>query len=291
MTRTKKTAKKAVKKIIKKTVKNDIKKAVKKTNKKTDLMLVHNPANAEQSFYIASELADDESIEKNMLGQAMEHYVYSFQQEGKTVTGLSVAGVNETIRSLNRKANSGYKIRIIPDSLKINRDVEYNGEKGVEVQVIAENMVTGDTGIGIKFEPYTKKGKKGSYANTFCIEKAVSKAERNAKRKLMPEKMAVEMIKKFIAQNKYIQISSPVQQNNRAIGGEVVQEKAKNNTDYLIQLKHVLHKNGATNEAEAIEIYNEYTGENIKSLRVGQERAKQMLWDLLNSPCGGNLKK
>lgn len=247
------------------------------------LVLAHNPTNMSQEFFVASEMADDQAIEQELLGRAMEHYVYGFMQEGKPVTGLSVAGVNETTRQLTRKANSGYKIRIIPDSLKITRDVMYDKEKGVEVQVVAENMVTGETGIGIKFESYTKTGRKGSYQNTFAVEKAVSKAERNAKRKLIPEKAVVEMIKKFVAQNKYASIAAPAE-NQRQISQPNYQPQRQNNVDYLGQLKTMLFREGGKVESKAIEIYNDYTGEQIRSLKVDQATAQKMLYNFLNSP-------
>lgn len=276
----------------KKTKARSVKKA--KTKKpETGLVLVHNPANISQEFFVASELADDSMIEQEILGQAMEHYVYGFMQDGKPVTGLSVAGVNEVARLLNRNPKSGCKIRIIPDSLKVERDVNYDGHKGVEVQVVAENMVTGETGIGIKFEAYKKRGHKGEYENTFAIEKAVSKAERNAKRKLMPEKAAVEMIKKFVQQNKYAKIALHMPENGVIGSPRVYQQiqKPQASIDYLKQLKSLLFKAGAITEAEAVAKYNDYTGESVKSLRVDQDTAKKMQWSFLNSPMGSKLKK
>jgi hypothetical protein len=262
---------------------------VKVIKPETGMVLAHNPANISQEFFVASELADDNLIEQEILGQAMEHYVYGFDQDGKRVTGLSVAGVNEVARLLNRNPKSGCKIRIIPDSLKVERDVNYDGHKGVEVQVVSENMVTGETGIGIKFEPYKKRGKKGEYENTFAIEKAVSKAERNAKRKLMPEKAAVEMIRKFVANNKYAKIIAPDQARNQ-ISNQSYQQKTTN-VDYLGQLKTVLYKNGGKTEISALKMYNDFTGESAKTLKVNQDEAKKMLWNLLNSPMGSELKK
>ena len=52
----------------------------------------------------------------------------------------------------------------------------------------------------------------------------------------------------------------------------------------LIRLKDKLNKMGARNAKEAIELYNEISGENIKSLAVGPARAKEMLFQILNSP-------
>jgi len=189
------------------------KSGVKKPTKKSDgMIIVSSPINPGQEFVIASELADDEAIEQELMGRAMEQYVYSFDQKGKLVTGLTVAGVNEMCRQLTKNPKSGIKVRINPESIKIDTNVEMDGNKGVSVTVIAENMLTGETGIGAKFEPYKKTGRSGSYENTFALEKAVSKAERNAKRKLIPEKLAIETIKKFVKSGKVQPLLAPVPQ-------------------------------------------------------------------------------
>jgi hypothetical protein len=186
-----KTAKKQPKKVAK---------AVKKTkiSKKRDVMVVQSPVDPKVQFMIASEFADDEIIEAELVQRTMPYYVYSFPQDGKEVTGLSVKGVNETVRLLNRNKKSGYKIRIRPDSLIIERDVVMDNQKGVQVSVYAENLIDGNGGWGIKFEPYMKARKRGgTYKDNFALEKALSKAERNAKRKLIPEQTVIEMIKQL----------------------------------------------------------------------------------------------
>ena len=38
---------------------------------------------------------DDRAIVEMMTGQAIEDYVYSFKQGGRTVEGLTLAGINE----------------------------------------------------------------------------------------------------------------------------------------------------------------------------------------------------
>ena len=38
---------------------------------------------------------DDQAIVEMMTGQAIQDYVYSFKQGGKTVEGLTLAGINE----------------------------------------------------------------------------------------------------------------------------------------------------------------------------------------------------
>jgi hypothetical protein len=62
------------------------------------------------------------------------------------------------------------------------------------------------------------------------------------------------------------------------------QPQPQKQVDYIVKLKAELNKRGADSLTEAIAKYNKITGENIKSLPVGQNRAKEMLFSLLNSP-------
>jgi len=295
----KKVAKKAIKKIEKKKTEKPVKE--KKSLVLGGDVIVHNPTNPMQEFVVASEVADDEQIEAELMGKAMEHYVYSFCEYGckehcnhKRVTGMTVAGVNEMSRQLTKKKDSGIKIRIVPDSIKIERGVEENGEQGVSVILIAENMLTGETAIGAKFEPFQKTGRKGKYPNTFALEKAVSKAERNAKRKLIPEKVAIEMIKKFVKSGN-VQPLAPI--NQRQIAGPVKTKEV----NYLGKLITMLADeagvkiSGGQMTKEDVEkmitIYNLATGENIKSLKVSQSDAERMLMSYVNAPVVVNKNK
>lgn len=284
MAQKKTTAKKAVKKVKEEKVKKE--KVIKGD------IIVHNPTNPTQEFVIASELADDEQIEAELMGKAMEHYVYAFDQQGKQVTGLTVAGVNEMSRQLTRKKDSGVKIRIVPDSIKIERNVEENGELGVSVILMAENMISGETAIGAKFEPFKKKGRNGAYDNTFALEKAVSKAERNAKRKLIPEKVAIEMIKKFVKTGGVQSLQAPVSK-------QISAPKKEEFVDYIKKLITLLAREaGVKITAETtkeewqslVVLYNDYTGQEIKSLRVAPNTAKKYLMDFLNCPLMINKK-
>lgn len=191
--------KKAPKKSPKKKI---VKKKKTKAQPKDKMVVITSPVSPDVRIAIASEMADDKMIESEMMGEVLPHFVYQFNQDGKTISGLSVKGVSETVRRLNRDTKSGYKIHLKPEFMKVERDVEYNGQKGVEVSVFAEDLITGNSAWGIKFEPYYKTGRNGKYDNTFAVEKALSKAERNAKRKLIPETAAVKMIEKMIAESK-----------------------------------------------------------------------------------------
>lgn len=61
-------------------------------------------------------------------------------------------------------------------------------------------------------------------------------------------------------------------------------DKPQTAVNYILKLKAELNKRGANSLTEAIVKYNKITGENIKGLPTGQNRAKEMLFALLNSP-------
>jgi hypothetical protein len=216
----------------KKTTKKVAKKAVKKTTKKRapakpkDIVIV-SPVDPNSRMTVSSELADDEMIEQELMGAVLPYFIYQFEQgkgdKKQTISGLTVKGVNEVVRKLNMKKDSGMKIRINPDHMKIENNVEVDGQMGVQVSVYAENLVDGNSAWGIKWEAYKKTGRNGQYTNEFAVEKALSKAERNAKRKLIPETMAIKMIQTMIGDDPSVvkQLGAPPPQQRVGRAAEV----------------------------------------------------------------------
>ena len=208
-----------------------------RTPKKNALVKIQSPVHPDLQFYVASEQADDEIIEKEILGQVLPTFIYQFPDKttGKMIKGLSLNGVRETVRRINRSSKSGSKIRISPEHPVINRDVEQNGQKGVEVMVYAEDLQTGSGQWGMKFEPYMKVGRNGAYPNKFALEVALSKAQRNAMRALIPEKLAVETIAKLIGEPDAVKtIEAP-----KAEQVAVVPQATSNGKLYAASLKRV----------------------------------------------------
>ena len=211
--------------------KKAVKKVAKKRIKREATRIVISPV-TNASFVVASEIADDQIIEKELLGTVLPYFVYEYKdREGETIRGLTFKGVSEVIRRLNTDKKSGYKIRLNPDQLKIERDIEQNGEKGVAVTVFAENLIDANSAWGSKFEAYEKEDRFGKkYTVGFPLEKALSKAERNAKRKLIPQKVVILMIEKFIKEN-----PETVQQLGTPPADEKRPDKAKASTLEEIQ--------------------------------------------------------
>lgn len=183
------------------------KRTTKPAKAKTTSIVMSSPIDPSLQIVMASELADDQMIEQELLGATAPFFIYRFcknkpacksdemdQCRHQKVTGLTVKGVTEVVRRLNRNQASGYKIRMNPKFLQIERDVTQDGELGVSVSVYAEDLINGNSSWGSKFEPYMKVGRNGQYKNEFALEKALSKAERNAKRRLIPEPAAIKMI-------------------------------------------------------------------------------------------------
>ncbi len=183
------------------------KKARKAKKVGTKLITMDSPVNPGAQIIVATELMDDAMLETELTKSALPYYIYQFCDEKprckppmicpashKKITGLSSKGVNEIVRRANQNPRSGMKIRLRPEYQKVERDVAQDGVNGVEVSVFAEDMITGASAWGIKFEPYMKTGRNGQYKNEFALEKALSKAERNARRKLIPEMVAVKAI-------------------------------------------------------------------------------------------------
>ncbi|MBA7589960.1 hypothetical protein ES708_32059 [subsurface metagenome] len=72
--------------------------------KKKELIKVNNKntnGNEAEPFTII-EKADEEQVLAELKGSFLDEFVYEFEQNKKTVTGLSLAGVRETVRHMNK---------------------------------------------------------------------------------------------------------------------------------------------------------------------------------------------
>lgn len=176
--------------------------AHKKTNSKGPKMIqVSSVTNPDVVFPLLAERADDSIIESEVIGKAAEYYIYEFPMEGKMVRGLSSKGVYETVRYINTNTAKTH-MRLVLDKTTLHKEEVVRKESGKEVQGIevtvwADDLVSGQAYPGVKFEAYEKKGKNGWYANNFAVEKATTKAVRNAFRRHFPEQLVQKVIAKF----------------------------------------------------------------------------------------------
>ena len=151
------------------------------------------------------ERLDDAAILAELRGQALKAYVYRFKAEGRTITGLSKRGVDAAVSEMARK---GEVIRELDITLHWE-------EEAVAVIVKAGRFVVSSDGKEILLETsYGSKRqprKMGVNArdrfgrvlrdkpqvlvdDPFFFEKAVAKAARNAKRRLIPEDLVTGLI-------------------------------------------------------------------------------------------------
>lgn len=166
---------------------------------------------------------DDEQI-SNALAEhgkdSMERFVYMFEdKDGKRVIGLSKNGVDEIVQHMERQ---GIALREIGDAQVI--------DSGEHINVLIKagryyidgkgNEQLGATAIGSKRQWKKLKTKKsGVIDNPFYLEQAISKAARNAKRRLMPEALIKKLIAERMGLNKIrtIKVEGKIDDNGNVI--------------------------------------------------------------------------
>jgi hypothetical protein len=129
---------------------------------------------------------DDEQVLAEIKGNFLQEFIYSFtDSKGNKITGLSLIGVNETVRELNRRNLASIAESETPPVIVETDDY-------IQISIYAKDTLNGGGAWGIKRQPKTQ----GKYntVNPFALEQALSKAQRNAKRKLIPEKLMQEFV-------------------------------------------------------------------------------------------------
>ena len=182
------------------------KKKVKKDKSDSKIVRITSPINPEVVIPVLSEKADDSIIESDVLGKVVDYYVYKFPLEGKEVVGLTIKGVTETVRYINTNTKKTH-MRLVLDKGSLKKEeVEREGQKGIEVTIWVDDMISGQSYPGVKFEAYMKYSKKQRswYPNTFAVEKATSKAIRNAFRRHFPEHLVQTIIAKLMKDPKNV---------------------------------------------------------------------------------------
>ena len=140
----------------------------------TDLPeVVDLPAQNEVSAF---EQKEDEIIINQMQSASVEEYIYTFKQGGRTVTGLTLAGINE---AANRRGN-----------IEVEDITTTEKEDSWLVIVKARDEITNTSRYGAYEQPKIYFNKPDPFAYT----KAVHKAQRNAIKQLLP----VPVIKKVL---------------------------------------------------------------------------------------------
>jgi hypothetical protein len=135
------------------------------------------------------EKRDEEQIIQEMRGQYIEEFVYQFKIGGRTVTGISWAGIKEVAYKFG-----GIQVELV--ELK-------ETENAYTVIVKAFDEKNNASRLGVSMQPKKMKLQSGEVVDDeFALQKAVSKAQRNAIRPLIPETMLKIYIEKFLEENR-----------------------------------------------------------------------------------------
>ena len=138
----------------------------------------------QQNSYIILERRDETQILEEFKGNVIEEYVYDFDVGGRHVTGLSYAGVKA--------------IALKMGGIHVDEPILVDYGSYWLCKVKAKDMQRDMEMWGVATQPKKIQLRNGNEINDdFCIQKVVSKAERNALRKLFPETLVIEMINEW----------------------------------------------------------------------------------------------
>jgi len=159
----------------------------------------------------AFERLDEDAIRQELAGVWAKDLVYQFTDKGRTVTGLSIRGVEEAARFMVRH---GYNIAVDKATMTEENDKEFR----------AACQVTFTTQKGTKMTTwgYSRQSKiyDGGRPNEFAYIQALSKAQRNALRTVIPEKLMAELIDRFQKGPGYgperVRVVNPAQKSTQA---------------------------------------------------------------------------
>ena len=130
--------------------------------------------------YEVVDQVDDQAIIELMTGQTIQDYVYSFKQGGRTVEGLTLAGINE---AANRRG--GIQIE----------EIDYEEREHSWIATAkAVDTITGSSRYGA----YEQLKMAGGRADPFAFTKAIHKAQRNAIKQLIPVPVIREVLNFYL---------------------------------------------------------------------------------------------
>ena len=138
-----------------------------------------------QKQMIIFERRDEEQIVKeSILGNVLKEYIYDFRSGGRNVTGLSYAGVKHIAMTMGG-IHVGEPV------------VEEKGDNWM-VKVSATDIIKNLRVWGISLQPKIMKLQSGArLEDSFALQKALSKAVRNAIRSLIPEPLIIAEINEW----------------------------------------------------------------------------------------------
>ncbi|MCY3743370.1 MAG: hypothetical protein OXH00_20340 [Candidatus Poribacteria bacterium] len=158
--------------------------------------------------YEVVDQVDDQAIIELMTGQTIQDYVYSFKQGGRTVEGLTLAGINE---AANRRG--GIQVE----------EVKYEEQENSWIATAkAVDTITGSSRYGAYEQPKMSGGR----PDPFAFTKAIHKAQRNAIKQLIPVPVIREVLNFYLHRKAGTGNSAPQHQIPQAAGNIAQAQKA-----------------------------------------------------------------
>lgn len=139
--------------------------------------------NQPQEAYELLDKRDEEQILAEIKGNIITEMFYSFKMEGREVTGISWVGTKEIARQYG-----GINIDYV--------DLKETPSSYMAI-VKATDTKRGTSLLGTAMQPKTMNTRNGEVDDKFASTKAISKAQRNAIRAIIPERFLIEMYEQF----------------------------------------------------------------------------------------------
>jgi len=153
------------------------------------------------------ERRDEQQILAEIQGKVIDEMVYRFTSGGRQVVGISWVGIKELARQYGR----------IDVELLELRETE---DAWIAV-VKARDTERGNGMLGVSTQPKTMETRKGPQPDPFALQKAMSKAQRNAIRALIPETFMKTVIQEWLSQQQRGEPRPPVKPRRDAIAEEL----------------------------------------------------------------------
>jgi hypothetical protein len=161
----------------------------------TDLVVPALPPGEERDHatVIVLDKHDEDQILAVMEDRMDKVLLYDFPQDGSRLVDLSINGVLECVRQMNQTTRA--RVAIMPETLQVEIvDVPDRGPH-FQATVAARDEIAGLVMIGTAMEPQNPRRRNGgTYYDKFARTKAISKAQRNALKQHIPERLRQAII-------------------------------------------------------------------------------------------------
>lgn len=169
-------------------------------------LVVHDPMQSIE--HVRREMArlDDLELVESSIGTVTEKWLYRipFKKDGggtSWVEGISIEGAQQIARI---RAQDGFPLKFVPGYPQAE-EVMQNGHRGMRVTSQRRDARSGAEGVGMVFEPFEiydtdRNNKPRVRTNEHTLQKALSKADRNAILSLVPKTAILDLLSRAAAQ-------------------------------------------------------------------------------------------